>query len=76
MRLKRLDSLRSFALHAVWSLSDWLATRRRAQPTPGQMRRLDISTRTRGRGMRMTEWLRDRLRPGWLRVRRDDESAA
>jgi len=23
----------------------------------------------RGRGMRWTEWLRDRLRPGWLRMR-------
>lgn len=28
---------------------------------------------TRSIGVRMTEWLRDRLRPRWLRVRREDE---
>jgi hypothetical protein len=24
-------------------------------------------------GVRMTEWLRDRLRPGWLRVGKSDD---
>jgi len=31
---------------------------------------------TRSIGVRMTEWLRDRLRPRWLRVRREDEDPA
>jgi len=29
---------------------------------------------TRGMGLRMTEGLRDRLRPGWLRVHRETEA--
>jgi hypothetical protein len=30
---------------------------------------------THGLGLRMTEWLRDHLRPRWLRLRHDAEDA-
>lgn len=54
----------------------WLAllawrTSRRLSPTPEDVARFDFPSQVRGRGVRLTEWLRDRLRPGWLRVRRD-----
>jgi hypothetical protein len=36
------------------------------------VRRAAYRTDTRGMGVRMTSFLRDRLRRGWLRIRRDD----
>jgi hypothetical protein len=36
------------------------------------LRRQDWRTDTGGLGLRMTSFLRDRLRRGWLRIRRDD----
>jgi hypothetical protein len=57
----------------LWLWSTWLAARRRVRVSPDDLRRLDFPAQTRGRGLRMTEWLRDRLRPGWLRMRRGDE---
>ncbi len=38
------------------------------------VRRHMFRAQTRGMGVRWTEWLRDRLRPRWLRVRPEDES--
>jgi hypothetical protein len=60
-------------LARLWLWSTWLAARRRARALPGDYRRLDFHTQTRGRGLRMTEWLRDQLRPGWLRLRHDED---
>ncbi|HOA73425.1 MAG TPA: hypothetical protein PL151_11850 [Phycisphaerae bacterium] len=37
-----------------------------------RLRRADYRTDTRGMGIRMTSFLRDRLRRGWLRIRRED----
>ncbi len=57
---------------AAWALAVWLSARRAARADGDAHRRLDFRTQTRGMGLRLTEWLRDRMRPGWLRVRRDD----
>jgi hypothetical protein len=37
---------------------------------PEDVERQSYRQQTRGMGLRWTEALRDRLRPGWLRVRR------
>lgn len=50
----------------------WIASRRRPLVEPEHLRRIDFPTQTRGRGMRFSEHLRDVLRPGWIRLRRDD----
>jgi hypothetical protein len=48
----------------------WLAARRRLPARPDDVERQLYRHQTRGMGLRMTEWLRDRLRPAWLRLRR------
>ncbi len=58
-------------LSRVWALAAWLAARRRVQIPDAAAIEADFRCQTRGRGLRMTEWLRDRLRPSWLRLRRD-----
>jgi len=56
---------------AIWSLGAWLAGRRRPGAAPADVARLEYRTQARGMPLRMTEWLRDRLRPAWLRLHRD-----
>ena len=55
---------------AVWLLGGWIGSWRRARHSARDEQRQDFSTQTRGRGMRMSEFLRDRLRGKWLRLRR------
>jgi len=57
----------------VWTLGTWLAARRRPRIGPEDVQRHLYRQQTRGMGLRMSEWLRDRLRPRWLRVRRGAE---
>lgn len=59
-------------LGALWAALSWLLARRRTRLEARDGLRGDFRTQTRGGGFRVTEWLRDRLRPGWLRMRRDD----
>jgi hypothetical protein len=40
---------------------------------PADVARQVYRDQLRGRGLRLNEWLRDRLRPNWLRVRRGDD---
>jgi len=54
----------------IWNLGGLLGSRRRPVATPEDVRRFEYRTQTRGMGLRLTEWLRDRLRPRWLRIRR------
>lgn len=60
----------------AWPLLTWAASLRRTRATVSQIRSIDQPHQVRGRGLRWTEALRDRLRPGWLRIRRDEDSAA
>jgi hypothetical protein len=54
----------------AWTFVTWLAARRRAVVRPTDVARHLYRRQTRGLGLRMTAWLRDRLRPGWLRLHR------
>jgi len=56
---------------ALWTVGGWFALRRRQEPRPDEITRHDYRTQTRGMALRMTERLRDRLRPSWLRLRRE-----
>jgi hypothetical protein len=58
-------------LARLWLLLTWLSARRRLKPDQAAIDRQLYRTQTRGMALRMTEWLRDRLRPTWLRLRRD-----
>jgi hypothetical protein len=64
-------ALRRGLLSRVWLLAAWLAARRRVRVSDAAATEADFRSQTRGRGLRMTKWLRDRLRPTWLRLRRD-----
>ncbi len=55
----------------IWIVAVWFASRRRARPRPEDYSAHLYRTQTRGMGLRLTEWLRDRLRPGWLHIRRE-----
>ncbi|MFH1746799.1 MAG: hypothetical protein ABIG44_07110 [Planctomycetota bacterium] len=57
----------------TWSLGTWLAARRRPRVQSLHVRRQVFRTQLRGMGVRWNEWLRDRLRTGWLRLRRSPE---
>ena len=57
----------------LWLVGTWLAARRRAKVRPEDVQHHLYRQQTRGLGLRWTEWLRDRLRPRWLRVRRDED---
>ena len=48
----------------------WLAAWRRVPARPEDVQRQLYRQQTRGMGLRMIEWLRDRLRPSWLRLKR------
>jgi hypothetical protein len=68
----RRRSRASARLSRIWlALLAW-RTWRRLPADPQAAARLDFPSQMRSRGVRMTEWLRDRLRPGWLRIRRSD----
>lgn len=54
---------------AIWVLGGWLASRRRPVVRTSDVAQQEYRTQTRGMPLRMTEWLRDRLRPWWLRLR-------
>ncbi|MBW7906876.1 MAG: hypothetical protein LC135_07085 [Phycisphaerae bacterium] len=64
--------MRRLAAPLLWAAAGWLGRRRRPRVAPADVARLDHAAQVRGRGLRLGEWLRDRLRPAWLRVRRDD----
>ncbi len=58
----------------AWWLATWLAERRRPRPaTPTDVEKHVFRHQTRGMGLRMTEHLRDEMRPRWLRVVRENE---
>jgi hypothetical protein len=54
---------------ALFLAATWLRSRRRTRASFADHARLDFKPQTRGRGLRLTEWLRDKLRPDWLRIR-------
>jgi len=56
-------------LTPLWALGTWLARRRRPQLDEQDVRRHIYRDQTRSMGVRLTERLRDRLRPRWLRLR-------
>lgn len=63
--------------HGLFSLiADWVirlaGAPRSGEPSVEQLRQADYRTNTRGMGLRMGAFLRDRLRRGWLRIRRGD----
>lgn len=55
---------------AIWTLGGWIAARRSPATRHADVAQHEYRTQTRGMAVRMTEWLRDRLRPGWLRLQR------
>ena len=58
----------------IWALGAWWAGRRKPRARPEHVSRQVYRVQTRGLGLRFTEFLRDRLRPRWLRLRRTAES--
>lgn len=54
----------------LWIAGGWYASRRRPRVLPEHVERLTYREQTRGLGLRLTERLRDRLRPAWLRLHR------
>jgi hypothetical protein len=62
-------------LGRLWLLGTWLAAWRRVKVRPEDVQRHIYRAQTRGKGLRLTEWLRDRLRPAWLRVRHSEDEA-
>lgn len=70
MRPRR--GLRAALARWLWSLGTWRAARRRLGVRSQDVQRQLYRTQTRGMGLRFTERLRDRLRPRWLRLRRQD----
>ena len=67
---------RPVLLTRVWLLGTWLAAQRRPRVRPADVARQLYRAQTRGMGLRVTEWLRDHLRPAWLRVRPGDDDPA
>ncbi len=60
-------------LGRLWLLASWLARWRRVKVWPADVRRHLYREQTRGMGLRMTERLRNTLRPGWLRLRAPED---
>ena len=69
--LTRWRRLRATVSTLTWTLGGWLASRRQPRARPADVANHIYQAQTRGMPLRMTEWLRDRLRPSWLRVRHD-----
>lgn len=63
--------LRWGMLTAAWRGACWIAVRRRSRASARGFAEREMRSQTRGMGLRMTEGLRDRLRPAWLRLRRE-----
>jgi hypothetical protein len=61
--------LRGGLVSWLWRFGAWLASWRRARVRPEHVRQHVYRQQTRGMGLRMSEWLRDRARPVWLRIR-------
>jgi len=61
--------LRAVLVKWLWSCGAWCASWRRPRLRPEHFRRHLFRQQTRGMGLRMSEWLRDRARPSWLRIR-------
>ncbi|TWT45556.1 hypothetical protein RAS1_19840 [Phycisphaerae bacterium RAS1] len=49
-------------------MATWLLALRRARQKDAHVRALLQRSQARGMGLRMTEALRDKLRPGWLKL--------
>jgi hypothetical protein len=62
--------VRARARRWLWQAGSWLAFRR-LRPRPQDYARHDLNSQTRGR-RHFSEFVRDRLRPRWLRIRRED----
>jgi hypothetical protein len=74
--LTRLRRRRAALLSRLWLVGAWLASRRRPRVLPEDVARHIYRSQTRGGGLRMTEWLRDRLRPAWLRLRKGGQESS
>jgi hypothetical protein len=59
----------------AWLLSTWLDARRKAGAGDADVARHLYRHQTRGMNLRLSEWLRDRLRPSWLRLRGSSDDA-
>ena len=69
MKLSR--RIRRSGLTRLWQLGSWFAARRKPRPRPGDVHRHLWRTDTRRMNVRITELLRDRMRPRWLRIVQD-----
>lgn len=69
--MRALRRIRRAALNRVWTLGTWWAGRRKPRPGPQHIRRHLWRIDTRRMNVRTTELLRDRMRPRWLRIVRD-----
>jgi hypothetical protein len=56
-------------LRSAWEFAIWLSSRRARPVHDRDVARHLYRSQTRGMGLRLTDWARDRLRPRWLRVR-------
>lgn len=56
---------------AAWRTATCVASRRRPRLDQAAVAGLEFPGQTRGRGFRLSEWARDRLRIAWLRIRVD-----
>ena len=60
----------------LWSFGTWWASRRTRAAREEDVQRHVYRTQTRGMGLRLSGWARDRLRRRWLKLRpRDAESS-
>lgn len=75
MPRRRDRRLRSAVLARLWLLGVWVAARRRVRARTEDVQGQVYRQQTRGMGVRMSEWLRDRMRPTWLRVQRDEDDS-
>lgn len=66
-----IGRFRGMLLALLWTVAAWVRARRPWRITTADLDRWRFHSQTRGRALRMTEWARDRLRPQWLRLRRD-----
>jgi hypothetical protein len=63
-------SIRRRLARALWSAASWCAGRRRATWARADFERHWFRSQTRGMGLGLSEWARNRLRIRWLRLRR------
>jgi hypothetical protein len=72
MKLRHRRSTGRGVVHWLWRLAVALGSLRRRRPDAGQVRSHEFGWQMRGR-LRLSEYLRDRLRPAMLRLRRPDD---